>query len=177
MESKQCPRCNLTKPKEKFHLRFPSSGRLTLSSYCKECGKAQKRDQYARAKRDNGDQCHLPYGKRRLGRSATEADWKMHNMHQSAKKRSRKKGRLCNITIEDIRELYTERCPLLDIELDWETSGGKRASDNSPSLDRVDSSKGYVKGNLWIVSWRANMIKNDATPQELLAIANALLAR
>jgi hypothetical protein len=148
-----------------------------LSSYCKECGKAQKRDEYARTKRDNGDQCPRTYGKRRLGRSATEADWKMHNMHQSAKKRSRKKGRLFDITIEDVRELYAERCPLLGIELNWETSGRKIASDNSPSLDRVDSSKGYVKGNLWIISWRANKIKNDATPQELLAIANALLAR
>ena len=41
----------------------------------------------------------------------------------------------------------------------------------SPSIDRIDSTKGYTKDNIQIISWRANRIKNDSTPEELMQIA------
>lgn len=40
----------------------------------------------------------------------------------------------------------------------------------APSLDRIDNSKGYIPGNILVVSWRANRIKNDSTLDELKAI-------
>lgn len=43
--------------------------------------------------------------------------------------------------------------------------------DDSYSLDRIDSSRGYVKGNIWVISLRANRIKNDSTVEELRLIA------
>jgi hypothetical protein len=49
--------------------------------------------------------------------------------------------------------------------------------DNSPSLDRIDTSKGYVKGNVWVISWRANKLKSDATLAELESIVLALRNR
>lgn len=101
----------------------------------------------------------------------------MINMYWRAKKRSKKMGRIFDIKQEDVFALYVERCPIFDIELDWEVEGLKRAFDNSPSLDRIDSSKGYVKGNIWIISVRANRIKNDASAEELMAIAQALMSR
>jgi hypothetical protein len=52
---------------------------------------------------------------------------------------------------------------LLGIELDY---FAERTQENSPSFDRVDSSKGYVKGNVIVCSWRANRIKNDGTAEE-----------
>jgi hypothetical protein len=45
------------------------------------------------------------------------------------------------------------------------------------SLDRIDSSKGYIKGNVWVISLRANRIKNDSTPQELRLIADKVEER
>lgn len=62
-------------------------------------------------------------------------------------------------------------CPILGIELDW--MAGSR-QENSPSFDRLDSSKGYVKGNVIICSWRANRIKNDGSSKEHLQIADFL---
>ena len=45
-------------------------------------------------------------------------------------------------------------------------------SDNSPTLDKFIPSKGYVKGNVQIISWRANNLKNDGSPEEWIKIAN-----
>jgi len=43
----------------------------------------------------------------------------------------------------------------------------QRIQDAAPSIDRVDNSKGYVPGNVRIISWRANRLKNDATVEEM----------
>lgn len=64
-------------------------------------------------------------------------------------------------------------CPILGIELNYDGSGeapGWSRSDRSPSLDRIDNTKGYIKGNIHIISDRANRIKNDGTAEEHLAI-------
>lgn len=47
----------------------------------------------------------------------------------------------------------------------------------SPSLDRIDSSKGYVKGNVRVISARANMLKNNATVEELTLVLKDLKRR
>lgn len=64
-------------------------------------------------------------------------------------------------------------CPILNIPLNYdgvEFATGR--NDNSPSIDRIDSSIGYTADNIHIISWRANRIKNDSTPEELIKIAN-----
>jgi hypothetical protein len=58
---------------------------------------------------------------------------------------------------------FPTHCPMLGVELDY---FAERAQENSVSFDRVDSSKGYVKGNVIVCSWRANRIKNDGTAEE-----------
>lgn len=67
-----------------------------------------------------------------------------------------------NITINDV--VIPRRCPLLGIEL---RAGLPRNSAESPSIDRIVPSLGYVKGNVWVISNRANILKNDATLEEL----------
>jgi hypothetical protein len=64
-------------------------------------------------------------------------------------------------------------CPMLGKPLNYNGTGreGYTREDFSPSLDRVDSSKGYTKDNIQVISWRANRIKNDSTPEELMMIA------
>ncbi len=62
-------------------------------------------------------------------------------------------------------------CPILGCVLEY--CSDKRV-ENSPSFDRIDPSQGYVKGNIQIISWRANRIKNDGTPEEHRKIADYL---
>jgi hypothetical protein len=69
---------------------------------------------------------------------------------------------------------YPSHCPVLGVELDWMSLG--RRTENSPSFDRIDPSKGYIPGNVAIISWRANRIKNDGTADEHQKIANWISA-
>ena len=59
---------------------------------------------------------------------------------------------------------YPKVCPVFVIELDWGMNG---LNGNSPSLDRIDSTKGYIKGNVMMISHLANSMKNNATPEQL----------
>ena len=92
-----------------------------------------------------------------------------YRMLESAKRRAKNKGLPFNIEISDI--IIPERCPLLDIPLQ-DCKGA--AGDSSPSLDRLLPHLGYVKGNIIVISHRANQIKNCASVDELMMIADNL---
>lgn len=87
----------------------------------------------------------------------------------SARRRAKERDIPFSITEEDI--FIPEFCPLLGMPL---VTTHSRHQDDSPSLDRIEPHKGYVRGNVWVISCRANRIKNDATIQELAKIVNAL---
>ena len=59
---------------------------------------------------------------------------------------------------------YPKVCPVLGIKLDWGMNG---LNGNCPSLDRIDSTKGYIPGNVMIMSNLANAMKSNATPEQL----------
>jgi len=85
-----------------------------------------------------------------------------------SKTRAKKKGLPFNLEVEDI--VIPEKCPILGIKLKrGKGIGGAIAS--SPSLDRIIPEKGYTKGNVQVISHRANQIKSDATADELMAVA------
>jgi hypothetical protein len=65
---------------------------------------------------------------------------------------------------------FPTHCPILGIELDYFTEDGW--SENSPSFDRLNPSLGYVKGNVIVISMRANRIKNNGTAEEHRKIAD-----
>lgn len=92
-------------------------------------------------------------------------------MVTSANGRAKRDGLLCDISIATLE--WPTRCPVLGLELDYNTTmaGTRKARDNYPTLDRKDNTKGYVVGNVFVISHRANRIKSDATAAELQAIA------
>jgi hypothetical protein len=81
--------------------------------------------------------------------------------------RAKQKGWEFSITEEDI--CIPECCPVFGMPLKLFGRGWR--SDNSPSLDRIDNSKGYVPGNVVVISYRANMIKSIGTADEHEAVA------
>lgn len=75
-------------------------------------------------------------------------------------------GKFC-LTQDDLD--WPSHCPILGIELAYGSQEG--ATDNSASIDRIDSRFGYVRGNVQIICMRANRIKSDATAEELMKLA------
>ncbi len=83
-------------------------------------------------------------------------------MLASAKSRAKKKNIPFNLELSDIK--IPQFCPLLGMELQRNKNGECR--DTSPSLDRKTPELGYVKGNVWVISQKANMMKNNGTIDE-----------
>lgn len=157
--------------------RYPSGG-------CKPCAQARHA---ARKDADNAEvkawrAAHLKecreYGRKKYRKNPAACllavkRWVKRNYEkkllQSARDTSKVRGWVCNLTIEDIR--IPDVCPLLGIQLD---RLAEPRSPNLPSIDRIDSRNGYVKGNVWVISWRANRIKSDATPLEIQRMAEGM---
>lgn len=70
-----------------------------------------------------------------------------------------------NLDITDI--VVPEVCPVLGIPITSGFEKGKGYHPDGPSVDRLIPSLGYVKGNVRVISARANLLKNDATISEL----------
>jgi hypothetical protein len=93
----------------------------------------------------------------------------MHHMYTQAKYRAKKFHLPFSIRITDIT--IPETCPLLGIALKV-NRGHMRG--NSPTLDRIISDRGYVPGNIWVVSNKANVMKNSASLAELKILVKNL---
>jgi hypothetical protein len=85
----------------------------------------------------------------------------------TSRSRAKKYGLSFTITEADIIPLPAI-CPVLGIPLRCGTS---RSDQNAYSLDRIDNQKGYEPGNVRVISWRANRLKNDMTVEEAMKIA------
>jgi hypothetical protein len=89
----------------------------------------------------------------------------------SAHQRAKAKGLPFDLTAEDV--VVPEVCPVLGIPL-VVNKGYKGNPANSPSLDRLIPARGYVKGNVVVMSARANSIKQDAGSEEVSKVAEWL---
>ena len=79
--------------------------------------------------------------------------------------RARSRNLDFDLTVEDI--VIPENCPVLGIPLVLGRTGTVGANDDSPRIDRFDNALGYVKGNIRVISTRANLLKRDATVDEV----------
>ena len=82
-------------------------------------------------------------------------------LFESAQRRAKECSREFSITLEDI--VIPEFCPYLGIKMD------------KPSLDRIDTSKGYIPGNVQVISFKANTMKSNASINELITFAENIL--
>lgn len=91
-------------------------------------------------------------------------------MVADARRRAKDKQLPFDICVDDV--VLPNVCPVLGITLQIGTDN----RDTSPSLDRLDPAKGYVKGNINVISYRANTLKNNATSEELLKVVKWMQA-
>lgn len=91
--------------------------------------------------------------------SETNPEWRLMT---KAKYRAKKSGKDFNLEVVDV--IIPETCPVLGIPL---FKGVGKVHDNSPSLDRIDQTQGYIKGNVAVISYQANRLKSNLTLDQL----------
>lgn len=77
--------------------------------------------------------------------------------------RARAKRNKIEFNIEPDDIIVPKICPILGIPLYY----SNKRTHNTPSLDRIDNSKGYIKGNISVISWKANRIKNNLSIEQI----------
>ena len=82
------------------------------------------------------------------------------------KSRAIKKGWDFDLIEDDIT--IPDFCPVLHTPLIIDNEDRY----SSPSIDRIDSSKGYTKDNIMIISWQANFIKNNMSKDQIKHLYN-----
>lgn len=90
---------------------------------------------------------------------------------KNCKARARQKGMDFNLELSDI--YIPDICPIMKQPLQYIPGG---YSDYSPSVDRIDSTQGYIKGNIWVISSIANRMKWNATKDQLLQFAKGIIS-
>lgn len=164
---KRCNRCEETKPRTEFHVDSTKpDGRKNV---CRDCATGWQHSRYLGPEHEDLRERH----KQNAAKQRRENP--VSYLLSGARQRAKKKGIEFSITHEDIT--IPEVCPVLGIELRPTRERYAGFRDNSPSLDRIDNSKGYVPGNVMVISMRANSIKRDATLEELEKIVEFLKAR
>ncbi len=97
----------------------------------------------------------------------------VYSLCQKAGARARKSGIPFTISINDI--YIPERCPILGMPLiSHRGESRKYWSDDSPTIDRIIPILGYIPSNIWVISYRANKIKSDASLDEIKKIIEAI---
>lgn len=158
---KQCNRCKVDKEDNQF---------IHGRNKCLDC--YRKRQEYyrnnrerelARAKRNNNKDRNHTNEVKRAGIRKNPVSYILWQI----KSKSKRYNIPFNLTHEDI--VIPTHCPVLGIPL---TISDGNSTWNSPSVDRTIPRLGYVKGNIAIISHRANSIKSDATSKELEMVLN-----
>ena len=149
---KQCTRCKETKPLEMF--TKDKKAKDGVYGYCKICSKENTAKNYA-----------TPHGR---------ANKLIHTMHNS------KGGKRANmektLTFKDIVLIVeTGRCQLTNLPFDFQRAKKTSKNPYAPSLDRIDSQKGYTKENCRIVLAAVNDALGEYDDNDILPILKALV--
>lgn len=155
---KLCSVCDCYKPTTHFHYRKDNKKYRTD---CDSCRSAKHKKYYREQYKETA---------KTKSRQFRERDQRL-ALLSSARHSARIKKLNFNLTLEDIE--IPEFCPFLGIKLT--NIQGKGRVDSNASVDRIDPTKGYVKGNVQILSLRANFMKRDASQQELVTFCKNVL--
>jgi hypothetical protein len=163
---KECNRCKKLLPVLSFSIN--KSAKDGLQSRCRECDK-----QYQTKRRLENKDSLLEYGRKYTANKRKDFNYRLQMLLNASKQRASKYNREHTITLQDIKDKYPVdgKCPVFGIDLQFNSTGFR---DNSPSIDRIDSSKGYTADNIQIISWKANSIKRNASLEELILLVNYL---
>ena len=157
--TKICNSCKEPKPFTSFTKNKASPDGLQYK--CRTCDLA-----YQTKRRAENYEQGLEYSRTYQRNRRKDFDYRLQMLINASKQRAKDKEREHTITVEDVKAIYPKDgcCPIFGMKLEFNTAGFR---ETSPSIDRIDSTKGYTPDNIQIISWKANRVKGYATLQEL----------
>lgn len=163
-----CKQCGKDKSLEDFHCNgFTRAGaNKGIRKTCKICTNAINRASYYKYKTTRR------IAQKKWENKRQELEFSDFNLHakyllKRCKQVAKKRNIPFNLTLDDIK--IPDKCPVFDFPL---VKNRMKMADNSASIDRIIPRLGYTKGNIIVVSLKANRTKNDATPDELFKLAH-----
>jgi len=96
-------------------------------------------------------------------------------MLSNAKIRAKQKGVDFNLTSKYLKKIFPKnnKCPITGLNFQFGYKDKEKINkNNSPSLDRIIPSKGYVEGNVMVISDLMNRMKQDSTYEDIEKLYN-----
>lgn len=160
IEGKPCTKCKEEKPfsafyKSKNGLKNNATDAAGYHYMCRICS-GKRSSKYVKAHPEKG----------RDRQRNNDIKFPEKKMWRNARKRARYENVPFDIEISDI--VIPPFCPVLGIPI---FRGSGSLCMNSPSLDKIIPKNGYTKGNVAVISYRANAIKLNATSTEIFRVA------
>jgi len=170
-----CPVCK--QEFEKRRAEYNRSQRRGMNSYCsRKCASAVTRDNLSKG----GHHEKLNIGGDFRSDEFTQFRWFMRTVNLRRKKHKKES----NIDLSYLKQIWEEQngvCPLTGWKLElprnstyWGTKDNKI---KRASLDRIDSDKGYVKGNIRFISVMANYCKNEFTDEDVILFCESVIEK
>lgn len=178
---KKCPRCKIEKELVQYSKSVKNKD--GLRSICRQCDAVAKKQYYIenRSRIIEQQKQYTETNKiqiltrNRDYRDRVFTDKYVDNMFRRAKARAKAKGIEFSLPSSSCI-VIPEYCPILHIRLEpVRGQSGGRAS--SPSLDRIDCTKGYTLDNIQVISNLANTMKSCATTEQLILFAQWVLGK
>lgn len=143
------------------------------STLCVECVKLNSAKRRAKTIQELKERYRADPDKyRKMERERAMRDPKRYwvkNTISKAAARAEKTGVAFDLDVEYILGILTEECPIFGTPFVF--VGNKHVCAESASLDRLVPAKGYVKGNVVVISHLANTIKQNVTAREVAKVA------
>jgi hypothetical protein len=170
---KKCIACNKDISHKRKNVRFCSLSCSTsynrllvlhkdVPANCKKCGRCRIIKKFEEFRKNKNSAFGYSYFCKCCDKQRVYTRDRRKVLLNAAKKRSKDYNLEFNLDLNDI--ILPRECPILGIELQFNKG---KAEDNSYSIDRIDNNKGYIKGNVQIISFKANTIKSNANFREL----------
>jgi hypothetical protein len=107
--------------------------------------------------------CVMESNKRWYDKNKTDIEWRKKHLFKSLKNRAIANNIPFNLEYVDVE--WPEKCPVFGVVLQYNTVD--KPQNDSASFDKVIPKLGYIKGNVRIISQRANWLKQDSTIEQL----------
>jgi hypothetical protein len=158
-QTKECRTCFKNLPLFNFSKNLAAKDGLQYK--CRPCDIA-----YQKERREKNKESVLEYGREYQKQRRKSFEYRLQMLLNASKQRAKLKNREHSITLKDIKDLYPVdgKCPVFGFNLEFNDAGFR---ETSPSIDRIDSDRGYTKDNIQIISWKANRLKAYATVEDL----------